>query len=178
MAAVRVSVIARRYAHAYFDLARGAGDIDGWRRELAGVAEVLGNAEVAVAVQNPRLPLSRRVGLTLDLLDGASPTARNLARLLVERRRTALLPEILDYYDELADRESGVLRAEITTAVPIDEKLEREISKALSDRFGHSVQSTLRHDPSIIGGLVVRIGDRVIDDSVRTHLQQLQAALA
>ena len=70
------------------------------------------------------------------------------------------------------------MRAEVTTAVPLDEKTEREISNALSERLGGSVQITLREDPAIIGGLVIRIGDRVLDDSVRTHLQQLQAALA
>jgi F-type H+-transporting ATPase subunit delta len=174
----RVSAIARRYGQAYFELARDAGDIEGWRKELAGVVEVLSNTEVAQAVQNPKLPLSQRVRLTLDLLDGASKPARNLARLLVERRRTSLLPEMLAHYDQLADRASGVLRAEIITAVPIDERLERAISEALSKRLGASVSATVQQDPSIIGGLVIRVGDHVIDDSIRTHLQQLQAALA
>lgn len=174
----RATSVARRYAEAYFALAKAAGDIPGWRKELAAVADVFANDEIGRAVVNPRLPLSQRVRLGLDLLDGASRQARNLARLLIERRRTSLLPEILAHYDLLADRESGMVRAEVTTAVPVDEQTEREISKALSERFGGSVRITLREDPAILGGLVVRIGDRVLDDSLRTHLQQLQAALA
>jgi F-type H+-transporting ATPase subunit delta len=174
----RSTSIARRYAEAYFELARDAGDIPGWRKELAALVDVFAHEEVARAVVNPRLPLSQRVRLGLDLLDGASQPARNLARLLIERRRTPLLPEILAHYDSLADRESGVVRAEVTTAIPVDEKTEREISTALSKRFGRSVQVTLHQDPSILGGVVIRVGDRVLDDSLRTHLRQLQAALA
>lgn len=175
---IRPSGVARRYAEAYFDLAKQAGDIPGWRRELAAVVDALTSPQVALAVQNPRLPLAQRVQLGLTLLEGTSSPARNLTRLLIERRRTPLAPELLAAYDELTDRESGVLRAEVTTAVPVDAQLEQRISRELSRRFGQSVRSTVRQDPSILGGLVVRIGDRVIDDSVRTHLQQLQAALA
>ncbi|MFN2581616.1 MAG: F0F1 ATP synthase subunit delta [Candidatus Dormibacteria bacterium] len=174
----RVSSIARRYGSAYFELARDAGDLAGWRKELAGLVDVLSNDEVGQAVRNPRLPLVQRVRLALDLLDGATAQARNLARLLVERRRTVLLPEILAYYDELADRESGVVRAEIITAVPLDDTLKGQIAEALSKRFGGSVRSTVQQDSSILGGLVIRVGDHVIDDSVRTHLQQLQSALS
>jgi len=174
----RSSIVSRRYAEAYFALAKDAADIAGWRNELGAVVDVFSHDEVGRAVVNPRLPLSQRVRLGLDLLDGASSPARNLARLLIERRRVPLLPEILAHYDLLADRDSGVVRAEVTTAVPLDERTERVISNALSERLGGSVQITLREDPAIIGGLVIRIGDRVLDDSVRTHLQQLQAALA
>ena len=173
-----VTSVARRYAQAYFDLAREAGDIAGWRRELAAVAEALGNEEVYLALRNPKLPLAQRVRLGLDLLDGVSQPARNLARLLIERGRVARIEEIVAAYDELADRESGVLRAEVITALPVPDRIAERISATLSARFGQSVRPTLRQDPSIIGGLVVRVGDRVIDDSVRTHLQQLQAALA
>lgn len=175
---VRASPVARRYAEAYFGLAREAGDISGWRAELVGVVDTLTHSDVAQALQNPRLPLAQRVKLGMDLLEGVAEPARNLARLLIERRRTPITAEILSAYDELADRESGVLRAEVLTAVPVDSKLQERITRDLSRRFGQSVRPTIRQDPSILGGLVVRVGDRVIDDSIRTHLQQLHTALA
>lgn len=175
---VRASSLARRYAEAYFGLAKEAGDIPGWRAQLAAVMDTLSAPEVALAVRNPRTPLARRLQSGMKLLEGASAPARNLARLLIERRRTTLAPEILAAYDELADRASGVLRAEVVTAVPVDAQLERRISNELSERFGQSVRPTLRQDPEILGGLVIRVGDRVIDDSIRTHLQQLQAAIS
>jgi F-type H+-transporting ATPase subunit delta len=174
----RATSIARRYADAYFALAREAGDIEGWGRQLKGVTETLSRDDVLNALVNPRLSTAERTKIALDLLEGVSEPARNLARLLVERRRIALLPEILEHYQRLADRAAGVVRAEVTTAVEIDDRARKAIARALEERFGSKVNTELRTDPSILGGMVVRIGDRVIDDSVRTHLQQLQASLA
>jgi len=175
---IRASIIARRYAEAYFSLAQAAGDILGWREQLAGVVEILGNPGVSDALGNPKTSLAARVAEGLRLLDGASPEARNLARLLIERRRVGIAAEILGHYDVLTDRASGIVRVEVTTAVTPDAATEQRIRDSLSKQLGSDVQTTVRTDPSIIGGLVIRIGDRVIDDSLRTHLQQLQAALA
>jgi F-type H+-transporting ATPase subunit delta len=174
----RASILARRYAEAYFALAQEADDITGWREQLAAVVEVLSDAAVSEALANPRTSLAERVRQGMNLLKGASPEARNLARLLIERRRVGIAREILNHYDALADKASGVVRVEVTTAVPADATLEKHIRDALSKQLGSDVQTTVRSDPSIVGGLVIRIGDRVIDDSLRTHLQQLQAALA
>jgi F-type H+-transporting ATPase subunit delta len=175
---VRASILARRYAEAYFSLAQEAGDIAGWREQLAGVNEALGDPAVSDALANPKTSLSERVRQGLQLLDGVSPEARNLARLLIERRRIGIVGEILAHYDALTDRASGIVRVEVTTAVQADAALEQRIRDSLSKQLGSDVQTTVRSDPSIVGGLVIRIGDRVIDDSLRTHLQQLQAALA
>jgi F-type H+-transporting ATPase subunit delta len=170
--------IARRYAHAYFDLAKQARDIPGWRRSLEQVVSMLSHPDVVAALHDPRIPQHERVRVVSELLKDVQPPARNLARLLVERGRAAVLPQVLERYDVLADRESGVLRAEVVTAVPVNEQLEERIRRQLAERLGGDVQTTVRQDPSILGGLVIRIGDRVIDGSVRTRLQQLQAALA
>ncbi len=175
---IRASILARRYAEAYFSLAQEAGDIAGWREQLAGVAGTLGDPAISDALVNPKTSLAERVRQGLQLLDGASPQARNLARLLIERRRVGIAGELLAHYDVLTDKASGVVRVEVTTAVPADEALEQRIRDSLSKQLGSDVQTIVRSDPSIVGGLVIRIGDRVVDDSLRTHLQQLQAALA
>jgi len=172
------SPIARRYAEAYFAIASEKGDIAGFRTELARAAETLSHPEVALALRNPRLPLTQRSRLALDLLDGASREVRNLVHLLVERRRADSVPDIVEAFDSLADRRGAVVRVAVLTATAVDEQLETTITNALRKRFGATATVMFNHDPGIIGGLVVRIGDRVIDDSLRTHLQQLQAALA
>jgi F-type H+-transporting ATPase subunit delta len=174
----RASIIARRYAEAYFALAQDANDITGWRDQLAGIVEVLGDTSVGDALTNPKTSLAERVRQGLTLLKGASPEASNLARLLIERRRIGIVREILTHYDALADKASGVVRAEVVTAIPVDAALEEHIRQSLREQLGTDVETTVRTDPSILGGLVIRIADRVIDDSLRTHLQQLQAALA
>jgi F-type H+-transporting ATPase subunit delta len=171
------SPVARRYAEAYFKLARDAKQIPQWRDELRSAAETLSHEEVAAALVNPRLPLAQRTRLALDLLDGLSEPTRNLVRLLLERRRIGILDQILEEYDRLADEEAGILRAEVRTAVPVTPELKATITKALVERLGRPVEVTVVQDPEVIGGLIVRVGDRVIDTSIRTQLQQLQAAL-
>jgi F-type H+-transporting ATPase subunit delta len=171
------SSIGRRYAQAYFDLAREAKKIPQRRDDLARTVETLANAEVADALVNPRLTLADRTRLALDLLDGVGDPARNLARLLIQRGRTAVLGDILEAYDRLTDRDSGVIRAEVVTAIPVDSELKKHIGSVLGEKLGGAVQTEVRQDSDIIGGLVIRIGDRVIDSSVRTRLQQLRTAL-
>ena len=170
--------IARRYAQAYFDLARQAKDIPAWRSALADVVRLLTDEQVATALGDPRISQAERAHFVADLLKDVKAPARNLARLLVERGRAAVIHQVLQAFDALADRESGVLRAEVTTAVAVSSQLEQRIRNELATKLGGDVQTTVRQDPSILGGLVIRIGDRVIDGSVRTRLEQLQAALA
>jgi F-type H+-transporting ATPase subunit delta len=170
--------IARRYAEAYFALARQARDIPGWRSALENVNAVLSDPRAAAVLRDPRLPHGERIKLVADLLSGLPAPARNLARLMVERGRLPVLPQVLEHYDVLADRASGVQRAEVLTAVPVTAALETSIRTRLAEQLGGEVQTTVRQDPEILGGLVIRIGDRVIDGSVRTRLAMLQAALA
>jgi len=169
--------IARRYAQAYFDLAHEAGKAEEWGRELERVAEALGDPAVLRTLDDPRLKQPQRVELAGSLLEGTTPQAANLVRLLLERGRLAALPAVLAHYRRLADRASGVVRAEVTSAVPVSDQEAERLKKSLSDRLGTQVQTTVRQDPEILGGLVIRIGDRVIDGSVRTRLQQLRTAL-
>lgn len=171
------SPVARSYAQAYFTLAREAGAIAKWRDDLRLAVETLAGPEVSAALVNPRLPLGERTRLALDLLDGVGEPARNLVRMLIERRRTGRMAEILDEYDRLADEEAGIVRAEVRTALAITPALQTQVTRTLTERLGGKVEVSVVHDPDVIGGLVVRIGDRVIDTSIRTQLQQLQAAL-
>ena len=169
--------IARRYAQAYFDLAEAAGGIDTWGRELSRVAEALSDPDVARALDNPRLRSAQRAQLAAALLEGSRKEAGNLVRLMLERGRIAVLPAVVTHYQRLADRASGVTRAEVISAVAVDEATATRIRQTLSDRIGGAVETTVSQDPDILGGLVIRIGDRVIDGSVRTRLQQLRTAL-
>ncbi|MGH7722741.1 MAG: ATP synthase F1 subunit delta [Candidatus Dormibacteria bacterium] len=171
------SSIGRRYAQAYFDLARQEGGIAPRREDLVGAVRTLSSPEVADALANPRLSLSDRTRLALQVLEGVGEPARNLVRMLIERNRLGVLGDLVETYDALTDRDSGVIRAEVITAVPVDDDLRARIGQVLGTKLGAAVQTRVRQDPSILGGLVIRIGDRVIDDSVRTRLQQLQTAL-
>ena len=169
-------IVARRYAEAFYSVAREQGRVDEHRRGLATAVAVVTEPNVAAALRDPRLSAQDRRRL-LDVFGDIGSEARNLVRLMLDRRRLNLLPPVLDQYDRLVDRDSGIVRAQVTTAVPVDTALERRIRDTLAQRLGAQVQTSIDQDPGILGGLVVRVGDRVIDTSVRTRLQQLQAAL-
>jgi F-type H+-transporting ATPase subunit delta len=172
------SALARRYAQACYEVARERVSVDPIGADLERARDILGDSRVRAVMANPRVSIDERSTLLAGLLEGISAPARNLVRLLVEHGRFELLAEVVAEYRGLADAASGVLRVVIRSAVPLQRSASRHIEGALAVRYGHPVRVETVHDPEIIGGLVIRIGDRVIDDSVRSHLQQLQAAMA
>jgi len=172
------SALARRYAEACYEVARERVSVDPIGTDLDRARDVLGDPRVRAVMVNPRVSRDERNTVLAGLLEGISAPARNLVRLLVEHRRFDLLSDVVAEYRRLVDAASGVIRVVITTAVPLDRPASRQIEGVFAVRYGHSVRVETVHDPEIIGGLVIRIGDRVIDDSVRSHLQQLQAAMA
>ena len=102
----------------------------------------------------------------------------NLMLLLTSRNLVHLLPAIADRFQELLDAHNGVSRAEAVSAVPLDDGQREKVERALADMYGGEVRLTSRVDPEILGGMVIRIGDRVLDGSARTRLQNMRRELA
>lgn len=173
------SAAAKRYARAAFDLARQDGDLQRWRRRLEALAEVLAVPELAAALRNRGVPTETRAALLREAggrdLD---KQALNLAVLLLENRRLEYADEILTEFDALADEAEGRIRARAVTAVELGDDERRRLEQDLATRFGGKVRLETQVDPEILGGLVLRIGDRLVDASVRTRLQQLRRQLA
>ncbi|MGA9112986.1 MAG: F0F1 ATP synthase subunit delta [Candidatus Dormiibacterota bacterium] len=172
------SALARRYAEACYDVARERVGVEPIGADLERAREILGDPRVRAVMANPRVTIVERNGALTGLLAGLAAPARNLVMLLVSHGRFRLLDEVVEEYRHLVDEASGVLRIVVRSAVPLDRTASRRVEGVLAVRFGRAVRIEAVHDPEIIGGLVVGIGDRVIDDSVRSHLQQLQAATA
>lgn len=102
----------------------------------------------------------------------------NLMLLLASRNLVHLLPAIADRFQELLDAHNGVSRAEAVSAVPLDDGQRRSVERALADMYGGEIRLTSRVDPEILGGMVIRIGDKVLDGSARTRLQNMRRELA
>ena len=102
----------------------------------------------------------------------------NLMLLLASRNLVHLLPAIADRFQELLDAHNGVSRAEAVSAVPLDDSQRRSVERALADMYGGEIRLTSRVDPEILGGMVIRIGDRVLDGSARTRLRNMRRELA
>jgi F-type H+-transporting ATPase subunit delta len=169
---------ARRYAKAVFELAQQEGKVDEWARRLARVRELFSDPEVAAVLTNPTIATEQREALVATAPHVFDEEGTNLARLLIETGRVGDAPAIEAEYQRLADESVGRVRATVTTAVALERPDRDRVEKELSARLGKDVQLTLVVDPRILGGLKLQYGDRVVDASVATRLQQLRRRLA
>ena len=167
---------AKRYARAVFELAESEGQVGEWGRRLGQVSAVLSDPEVARALTNPTIATEQRMAIVSDLFDGSEAT--NLAKLLIESDRVRDVGAIADEFQRLADEAAGRVRATVTTAVELSSNDRDRVAEELSKRLGREIHLDVLVDPAILGGLKLQYGDRLVDASVATRLQQLRRRLA
>ena len=166
---------ARRYARAIFELAQEEGKADQWSCQLALLRSVLEQPEARAVFDDPFQTAARRMEAAGLLgIEGIGPEAMNLLRLLVGSHRTKVIGEVVDQFEVLADEAAGRVRATATTAVELASVDRERISKKLADNLGKEVRLDVKVDPAILGGLVLQVGDRLIDASVAGKLSQLR----
>ncbi len=179
------SNIARPYARAVFELARGQDDLAGWSDQLDLLAAIAADEQVAALVRNPRVSAAQLQQVVLDVASApASATALqlgeqcvNLVKLLARNGRIGVLPEIAESYAALRAEAEGVVAATLVTASEIDQRQRAQFTEALQSRLGRRVTLEFEVDRALVGGAVVRAGDWVFDGSVRAQLEQLVGAL-
>lgn len=171
------TLAAKRYALAAFELAREHGDIEAWRDSLAQIAEFMSDPEVRRVLENTRVTMQPKQRLVEAALGDLPQLPLNLARLLLRKHRTALAPDIALAFNELIDEERGVNHAHVRTAVPLSEAETADLARRLQEQTGHEVVLTVEVDPSVLGGLVIQIGDKLIDASTRARLQAMRESL-
>jgi F-type H+-transporting ATPase subunit delta len=171
------STVARRYAQAVFEIARDTKTFDAWDRDLSILNAVMVDPVTRGYLESPRNSEVEKRALLDKALEDAQPEAKRLTSLLLERRRLSAVPEIFEQYDSLLLEEKGIVIADVTTAVPLDAAGEKMIQRQLSELVGKDVEIRSRVDPAIIGGMVARIGDNLIDGSVSNQLRRLHERL-
>jgi F-type H+-transporting ATPase subunit delta len=172
MAALGGSV-ARRYAKALFELGVQKGNFEALGQQLEALARLYGDSrELRQTLENPVFKQSQKRKIVEALLPQLAQdvVVRNFVLLLVDRNRIAVLPLISRAYQELTDRQLGQVRAVVTSAKPLDMATEGEIKRALEKRTGKKVLMKSEVDPTLIGGVVARVGDLILDGSLRTRL--------
>ncbi len=173
----RVPSTARHYAQALFELAEQEGTFAGWQERLGQLRGLVEGTELGRAIASPEFSAAQRLELAGAVLKEAPKVDReaaNLLRLLIQSRRTAMLAAIEAGYQDLVDRKEGRVKAQLSTAVEVDPEELTRFSQELSHRLGVQVNFQAQVDPSLLGGAVVRVGDRVLDASLKTKLQQLR----
>jgi F-type H+-transporting ATPase subunit delta len=180
---VTSTAVAGRYARALFDvvLKECPGDLDAVESQIHELATLFtGNAALAGVMSNPAIPVTKKVAVAKALLDRAGTLSAPLAKLvlmLAERDRLMLLPAIARVYrDRLMDHQH-VLRGDVTTVSPLSAEKVTALAAGLERATGRRVVLETRVDPSIIGGVVTRLGNTVYDGSVTTQLMKMKQSL-
>jgi F-type H+-transporting ATPase subunit delta len=172
----RSQTSARRYAEAAFAIAERDGTTDAWLEQLNRVAQLAQDEPAARLLVNPAVPLERRIAVTDEILDrNAPPPLRNLVQLVLRRGRVELLPGVAAEFRRLVNRRAGITTAVATSASELPPDEVKELSERLERLTGGKVELELRVDESLLGGIVVRVGDRLIDGSVRSRLERLRS---
>ncbi len=167
----------KRYAQAAFELGLEKNELDSWQADLRKIAKLTADDEVMAFLENPRLPFADKSNLLQKGLGKINPLAFNLALLLASKGRLKLAGDISQQYDELLDGHRGIEHAEVTAALPLNDENRQAISRRLGEMVERQVVVDARVDPSILGGFIARIGDRLIDGSIRQRLDTLKRRL-
>ena len=171
--------IATVYARSLFEVAKEQDKLDEVREQLGQVADALNaDRELQIFFFSPYFSTEEKQDGLRKVVDGAEPAVLNFLELLVENHRTPALFRIRREYDQLWERENKLLPVEITSAVELDDEIAQRIGDEIGEQTGQRVELTKTVDPDIIGGLVLRVGNSILDASIRNRLDNLRKNVA
>ena len=175
-----MSNVGRRYARALYDIAKEENSVERVQRELVAAADAWDTStELRGVFENPSFTPDQRKAVIVAIAQriGASRTVTSVLSMLSDRRRMRNVREIADAFVTKVEAASGRVRAEVTTAAPLPDAYYVELAKVLKTALGRDVTITKKVDPSIIGGVVTRVGDTVFDGSITNRLQDIKNEL-
>jgi F-type H+-transporting ATPase subunit delta len=171
--------LARVYARSLFEVAREQGKLDELREQLIQFADALGeHRELAVFFFSPYFSTKEKQDGLDRALDGADQILLNFLSLLIENHRMPVIYRIRQEYERLWDEENRTLPVEITSAIELDQATTESLGRTIGERAGRKVTLAARVDPDILGGIVVRVGNSILDASIRNRLEQLRRHVA
>ena len=168
---------ARRYAQAVFEIALEKKELDRWQSDLRQMASLVEEAEFIAVLENPRLRFDDKAKLLAEQLRDINPLALNLVYLLITRGRLSMMGDIADEYQRLLDSYRGIEHAEVTTVIPLDDEDKLKLAEHLGAIVSKKVVLKSEVDSNLIGGIVARVGGKLIDGSTRSQLLALKRDL-
>lgn len=172
------ATLARPYALAAFDIARESNRFDHWSHVLEQLAQVIDTPKLNEYVSSPVHSTAAKATTVIDLLeDDLTESTKRFVRVLAENQRLDLIQEIRGTFEELLAEERKTLAVEVTTAVELTPQEIKAFDDALTRKYQREINLTIKVDPSIVGGALIRAGDTVLDGTVRGKLEKLQTSL-
>jgi len=176
---VRQTILARRYAKALFSLGKEQGKNEEYSEVLGAIAELYKDESVVNALVNPLYPLEARQKVMAKIaeLAKADDIMTRFLQLVVEKKRAEILPDIAHEMRVMVDQEQNISHGSVVSAIKLDKALEKKIQQALEKVTGKKVILETTVDPSIIGGIIAKVGDLVLDGSIKTQLNGLKESI-
>ncbi|MBV5306429.1 MAG: F0F1 ATP synthase subunit delta [Desulfobulbaceae bacterium] len=177
---MKQTILARRYAKALFAVGKEEGKFEEYNETLQGVAGLYtSHPQVVDALTNPLYPMDIRqkvmAGMIVSM--GVEKIMANFLNLLVEKKRAVILPEVAEEFQAMVDNEKNVSHGSVVSAIALSEALQDKVRAALEKLTGKKVALTTSVDPSIIGGIIAKVGDLELDGSIRTQLAGLKDSI-
>ena len=175
-----VTTYARRYSQSIFRMALQEKDLNRWQTDLRKVATLLKDSALAALIADPKITGEEKSKTLAQRLGEINPLAIKLLLLLAAKGKLAAIDDIAEDYQTLVDNYRGIEGteiAEITTAIPLDDADKLKIAQRITEIVGKPVQLRPKVDPAIIGGIIIRVGDKLIDGSLRSKLAALRKDL-
>jgi F-type H+-transporting ATPase subunit delta len=171
--------IAQVYARSLFEVAKEQNKLDVVKEQLGQFADALdGNRELSIYFFSPYFSTTEKAEGLGRLLEGVDPVVENFLKLLIENHRMPVIFRTRREYDELWEQENQLLPVTVTSAVALDEATVRSIGDAIGRQTGQQVELTANVDPDVLGGLIVRVGNSILDASIRNRLENLRRSVA
>jgi F-type H+-transporting ATPase subunit delta len=171
--------LARVYGRSLFEVALEKGRLDEIREQLGQIADALReNRDLAVFFFSPYFSSAEKQQSLAGLLDGADEILINFLKLLIENHRMPVIFRVRSEYQRLWDEENKTLPVQITSAIALDQQTTENLGKTIGERTGRKVTLSARVDPDILGGIIVRVGNSILDASIRNRLEQLRTQVA
>jgi len=173
-----LATLARPYAAAAFKRAKETASTDKWSGSLAFMSAVLSNEDMIAVVANPKVGKARLSSLMLDICEGKmDQEGANFLKLLVQNNRLVLLPAIAKIFEAYKAEDEGYVEVEVLTAYAFTKEAKQDFAEKLAKTLNKKVHMNVSVDKSLIGGVLVRAGDKVIDGSIKGQIQHMQKAL-
>jgi F-type H+-transporting ATPase subunit delta len=177
---VKQTILAKRYAKAIFTIGQDQENYEEYNEVLQGVATLFSETpEIADALTNPMYPMDVKEKVMTGIVGsiGVDTVMGNFLNLLVQKKRAEILPEIADAYKTMVDEIKNISHGNVISAVELSDELKNNIQTVLEKLTGKKVELTTSVDPSIIGGMVAKVGDLVLDGSIKTQLAGLKDSI-
>jgi F-type H+-transporting ATPase subunit delta len=173
----RRDTAARRYAEAAFEIGRADKTLDDWERDLERMGSALADPDLRTVVEHPAVAFADKERVVRRVVGDVQPEAMNLVLLMIRRGRPGAISLMREHFGSLLRRHRGISLAEIRTALALEEPQRQAVRDRLHELTGDTIEINEVVDESLIGGITVRIGDRLYDASVRSRLERLRARL-